>query len=1025
MALTNREVLKEYSRSKNKTAFVKWLCSKVPDASKVNKATLISRMLSLKKVKTKLSKHMQHDELENVMQDKYDPNVSLTSMLQSSPDPEGSKQCTKRSPLTSIQNSTPTSSKKPRVNFFQQDVNTVVNAELARENALLSEQNENLKSSNMKMQARLKAFNVSAKNQSKKRNERIIAAKKGKIKALENKLKNEKKSLKHFERSIRTLQKEKEISDTKLKKIEIANKAKCLLVKAIRARTERTCTKFSELKKKNKDFEQVLSNRKSVEVQKLDKKVKELSSQIAYMESFGEGSDESKVIDGKENGKFTREVRLVVYKLLGHNVGVAHVSPVIDFCLETLGNINLQNRPSKSEVAVMQREVGILSKVCAAENLKDEANLCIQTDGTEDRGTKLATMQVKSSSQTFDVGLKEIVAGTSDEYYNFILRSLGELEETYDKVMDTPGSNILKKIVVNIKCAMNDRHVVEKNTMDQFTQYRKTFLPEMVEKWEKLTDVEKDDAATVYLFYCALHLLVAMATEADKALAEMQAGDDQGLFKARRGESDTTVFIRSMCNFFYKAGSGHPLEIQSFVKKEGISKIPLTEFKGSRFNILFYNGAGSFELSTVVLDYLQTVRPPQEGHNKLDAMLYYDLTKRPHIVANCRALGLIDKLVTAPLWRKINKVRCALDMGPVYKTLLDKLSSLSVDPAPLLDGSLCLFEGIPIHRDPTFSSLVCPSNDDGMCSEALRNICGRMEKKLSPMLADFLPGGKYFTPTAAMKSATVNCPATNMSSEESFGRAKQLMTHTPAANIGFIESKALAQKNKPIPWLMGKPISEQELILKNVIKVAREQVKMETSEKRKLEKARQDRLSEKQLATEEKIKRKARAKQLLLANVEDIGGLWVTSEQMDEQLNHLGKVAKKNAIKCQINVRKKVLEQPGDKSLFVFSREKKQLSEEELTKNLKQLMTMMPPPDSVTHDVANDPTILVGRKITHIWFNSDVEEEELYYGEIIQFIPDTQEFEIKYTGFTSSFFVSLGEIQLDMEAGDLDLISDQ
>ena len=159
--------------------------------------------------------------------------------------------------------------------------------------------------------------------------------------------------------------------------------------------------------------------------------------------------------------------------------------------------------------------------------------------------------------------------------------------------------------------------------------------------------------------------------------------------------------------------------------------------------------------------------------------------------------------------------------------------------------------------------------------------------------------------------------------------------------------------------------------------------------------------------------------------MEDYGGLWVTADQMEKQLNQLGKVATKNAIKCQINVRKKVLEQPGDKSLFAFSKEKKQLSEEELRNNLNQLMTMMPPPDSVTREIANDPTILVGRKITHIWFNSDVEEEELYYGEIIQFIADTQEYEIKYIGFASSFFVSLGEIQLDMEAGDLDLLSDQ
>ena len=48
--------------------------------------------------------------------DEFDPNVSLTAMLQPSPDPEGSKPCVKRSPLTSLQNSSPKSPKKPRMN---------------------------------------------------------------------------------------------------------------------------------------------------------------------------------------------------------------------------------------------------------------------------------------------------------------------------------------------------------------------------------------------------------------------------------------------------------------------------------------------------------------------------------------------------------------------------------------------------------------------------------------------------------------------------------------------------------------------------------------------------------------------------------------------------------------------------------------------------------------------------------------------------------------------------------------------
>ena len=37
----------------------------------------------------------------------------------------------------------------------------------------------------------------------------------------------------------------------------------------------------------------------------------------------------------------------------------------------------------------------------------------------------------------------------------------------------------------------------------------------------------------------------------------------------------------------------------------------------------------------------------------------------------------------------------------------------------------------------------------------------------------------------------------------------------------------------------------------------------------------------------------------------------------------LGKSAQKNALKCQLNVRKTILEQPANKEAFAFSKEKK------------------------------------------------------------------------------------------------------
>ncbi len=89
----------------------------------------------------------------------------------------------------------------------------------------------------------------------------------------------------------------------------------------------------------------------------------------------------------------------------------------------------------------------------------------------------------------------------------------------------------------------------------------------------------------------------------------------------------------------------------------------------------------------------------------------------------------------------------------------------------------------------------------------------------------------------------------------------------------------------------------------------------------------------------------------------------------------LGKSAQKNALKCQLNVRKTILEQPANKELFAFSKEKIQHSPEKLKENLEELMSSMPPPDSLTRKVADNPTMLVRQQISHNWFNSDLNED--------------------------------------------------
>jgi len=73
-------------------------------------------------------------------------------------------------------------------------------------------------------------------------------------------------------------------------------------------------------------------------------------------------------------------------------------------------------------------------------------------------------------------------------------------------------------------------------------------------------------------------------------------------------------------------------------------------------------------------------------------------------VADCKALGLIDKLVTGPLWRTLEESSISiLDMSAHYSEMLEMFESWSVDASSLLSGNESLPDGKEIADDPVRS----------------------------------------------------------------------------------------------------------------------------------------------------------------------------------------------------------------------------------------------------------------------------------------------------------------------------------
>ena len=143
---------------------------------------------------------------------------------------------------------------------------------------------------------------------------------------------------------------------------------------------------------------------------------------------------------------------------------------------------------------------------------------------------------------------------------------------------------------------------------------------------------------------------------------------------------------------------------KEYLKSRQIDKIPLAGFVGNRFNILFYDAAGIYYLRSYMISFIETVHGNQA--NRLLQAVLADL-KNPAYIAGCRALGLIDKLITGPLWRKLTESSISvLQMSKVYSELKSKFDMWKEGAGSLTKGEAFLDNAGDVHMDEVWEMLI-------------------------------------------------------------------------------------------------------------------------------------------------------------------------------------------------------------------------------------------------------------------------------------------------------------------------------
>ena len=409
--------------------------------------------------------------------------------------------------------------------------------------------------------------------------------------------------------------------------------------------------------------------------------------------------------------------------------------------------------------------------------------------------------------------------------------------------------------------------------------------------------------------------------------------------------------------------------------------------------------------------------------NQLLRAVFQDICV-PEYVAGCRALGLINKVVTGPLWRVLESADISiLEMNGYYQTLVSSMHEWSQDASILLHGEAVLFPDFPPVQDPIWHSLITPSSSsDAITLEILQIMCHTFSNLLTRLLSDHLSGGKYDHSTPALQNETRSVPKTNTVSERDFAKLDRLLREKPNASTLALEAMVLFSNNKTAKWLQSKTKAEVAELMQKAREVAPEYKRLYNERRKKLQEERIQLLKAKQKELQKSQERSLHQKESLTKDIVQCG-LWQSPDEIFHGLaKHKTKSAKVKALKAQINFRRKVLQQThSDKDLFVFSKNRKPLSIEELISNLEKLLSEseQSEPRSEQETPMYQET-LIGKRIRHRWCNEDG-TEEWYNGKILSAVAGTTEwFNVAYDGEVDVLTLNLYE---DIENGDLDIVS--
>ena len=425
-----------------------------------------------------------------------------------------------------------------------------------------------------------------------------------------------------------------------------------------------------------------------------------------------------------------------------------------------------------------------------------------------------------TGEETFCLGLRHVFSGSAQTTLDTLLEILEDLDVIRKEIGEECVSS---KIICKLKNTMSDRHAAEKLFSTLLSEYRANILPDVVSGWHQMTIGEHEQFMRMNNFFCGLHFLVGLADTAEETLKTWESTFDEQDTPTYSKSSGTQRLIRTAYKAFHHRGSeqeGCSTHFRTYLRHKGLTKIPLASFVGNRFNILFYDAAGVYYLKSHMKEYLSNYHGTSLNH--LLQSVYKDL-RSPVYTAACKALGIIDKLVTGPFWRYLQTSSVSiLQMSTIYTHTRDSFEKWSQDAQKVLDNEALLFPDCTSAMDDVMECLYKTSENDHLVQELLQLIFKCFSLTVERLLIDHLPGGEFHDVTdPAIVSETLSVPKTNVVPERDFAILDRLMSQKPNASYIALESMIPFSQNKSSAWLKDKSPCEVERLFQAARKLSK------------------------------------------------------------------------------------------------------------------------------------------------------------------------------------------------------------